>query len=111
MSDNPLDIFNKKALIVDTFFDIVKIADEAREQAPVCSGFLAHHSVPYGRLYRQWDTKGRLWCWVNKGWMADLPVASKKSWAPGDPIYDIHAVPVIDVHARNRRLQFGEDDG
>lgn len=92
----------------ETFMDLHKIVDEAREAAPVCSGFLAHHAVPYGKIYRQWDTKGRLWCWVNKGWMADLPRAERESWKPGDAIYDIHAIPVIDVHARDRRLELGE---
>lgn len=94
-----------------TFKELSTLIREADERAPRCHGFLAHHAVPYGKLYRQWDTKGRLWCWVNKGWIADMPHAAKKSsWVPGDHISDIYAVPVIDVHAVNRRLQFGESD-
>lgn len=34
---------------------------------------MAHHSVPYGRVYRQWDTDGHLLIWVNRGLVADLP--------------------------------------
>lgn len=98
-------------LTADDFKAMSKIIHEANESAPRCHGFLAHHAVPYGRLYRQWDTKGRLWCWVNKGWIADMPrMARKSSLIPGDQIYDIFAVPIIDVHAVNRRLQFGESD-
>lgn len=40
---------------------------------PAPSGIRAHHSVPYGRLFRQWDTKGRLWVWANAGMIQDLP--------------------------------------
>jgi hypothetical protein len=100
-----------KPLAADDFKAMSKLIQEANETAPRCHGFLAHHSVPYGKLYRQWDTKGRLWCWVNKGWIADLERgAQKRSWVPGDPIYDIYTIPVIDAHAVNRRLQFGEND-
>lgn len=100
-----------KPMTADDFRRMSTLIEEANESAPRCHGFLAHHGVPFGRLYRQWDTKGRLWCWVNKGWIADLSrAAEKSSWVPGDPIYDIHAVPIIDVHARDRRLQSGESD-
>jgi hypothetical protein len=37
---------------------------------------MAHHSVPYGRVYRQWDTQGHLLLWVNRGLIADLPRAT-----------------------------------
>lgn len=34
---------------------------------------VAHHSVPYGRVFRYYDTKGRLVAYVNRGQIADLP--------------------------------------
>lgn len=33
---------------------------------------MAHHSVPYGRSYRQWRTDGRLIVWVNRGMVAEF---------------------------------------
>lgn len=45
------------------------------------SGIRAAHGVPWGRVFRQWDTRGRLWLWVNRGWLEDLPRA--KPLGPG----------------------------
>lgn len=96
----------------DAFMEMAATVREANERAPVCHGFLAHHSVPWGRLYRQWDTKGRLWCWVNKGWIFDQKQGKAKPRPFSlDRISDIYTIPVIDVHAVNSRLQFGESDG
>lgn len=33
--------------------------------------FMASHSVPYGRVFRQWNTRGDLLVWVNRGEIAD----------------------------------------
>ena len=32
---------------------------------------VAHHGVPWGRTFRQWDTAGRLVVWVNRGQLHD----------------------------------------
>lgn len=57
-----------------SMFEALKvIGDQYKDLPPVPSGFLASHSVPYGRVFNQWDTKGRLWVWCNRGEVADLP--------------------------------------
>lgn len=33
----------------------------------------ASHAVPYGRVFRQWDTRGRLIVWANRGEIEDIP--------------------------------------
>lgn len=37
------------------------------------SGIRTSHSVPYGRVFRQWDTYGKLWLWTNRGEVEDMP--------------------------------------
>jgi hypothetical protein len=44
-----------------------------RDWLPMPWRIMASHSVPYGRVYRQWDAKGRLLLWVNRGAIHDLP--------------------------------------
>jgi len=38
----------------------------------------AHHSVPLGRIFRQWNAAGELHVWVNRGEIHDLPRAKKR---------------------------------
>src|SRR4051794_11020600 len=40
---------------------------------PAIRRIRAHHSVPYGRAYRQWNTRGELEVWANRGEIEDLP--------------------------------------
>jgi hypothetical protein len=55
------------------------LADLRRWQAkidtlpPAPHAIMAHHSVPYGRAFKQWDARGRLLIWANRGEIADLP--------------------------------------
>lgn len=37
------------------------------------AGIRTHHAVPFGRHFKQYDTNGRLWLWVNRGEVEDLP--------------------------------------
>lgn len=59
------------------------IAEMRRIQAlidaapPVPHVIMAHHAVPYGAAFRQWDTRGRLLVWANRGQIADMPRAEK----------------------------------
>lgn len=57
--------------------DMVRAFQQMREQIdagpPPIRCFRAHHSVPYGRTFRQWNTRGDLEVWVNRGEIADLP--------------------------------------
>lgn len=53
--------------------DILAMLSEWNEKIktlpPMPTGIRMHHAVPWGRSFRQWDTKDRLWIWVNKGWL------------------------------------------
>lgn len=40
---------------------------------PVPTRMRASHRVPYGRVFRQWNTRGELEVWVNRGLIHDLP--------------------------------------
>jgi hypothetical protein len=55
--------------------------------------FMAHHAVPYGRCFHQWNTRGELLVWVNAGEIADI------SRRPGNPSFvDLLAsIPVVFV--------------
>jgi hypothetical protein len=55
---------------------------------PAPHSILTSHAVPYGRAYRQWDSKGRLLIWVNRGEVADLPRAAPGTLG-GPPIFGI----------------------
>jgi len=60
--------------------------------------FMAHHSVPYGRVYSQWDTRGRLLVWVNRGEIADIPRhATRRGYAIAPNAIDITMLTSIPV--------------
>lgn len=56
-------------------FELVK------ELPPLPWRIMASHSVPWPKTYRQWDAKGRLLVWVNRGalieWAVDAPQGGK----------------------------------
>jgi hypothetical protein len=62
---------------------------------PQPARFRAHHSVPYGRIYRQWNTRGELEIWINRGLIADLPRAKAElgSFALFQP--SLTGIPVV----------------
>lgn len=61
-------------LTEDVLVDAVrKMREQAEAGPPRIRCFRAHHSVPYGRIFRQWNTRGELEVWVNRGEIADLP--------------------------------------
>jgi hypothetical protein len=47
--------------------------EELRTRPPAVARIRASHRVPYGRSYRQWNTRGELEVWANRGELADLP--------------------------------------
>ena len=64
---------------------------------PKC--FMAHHAVPYGQLYRQWNTKGELLVWVNRGEVADL-TRRKPNYAIAPNAIDtalLASIPVVNA--------------
>jgi hypothetical protein len=53
--------------------DVRAMLDTVNALRPCPSRIMASHAVPYGRAYRQWNTRGELLLWVNRGLIADLP--------------------------------------
>jgi hypothetical protein len=58
--------------------------DRLRELPPVPHVIRAHHSVPYGRAFKQWDTAGRLIVWANRGEIKDMLRQPAKPRSPFD---------------------------
>lgn len=58
--------------------DLIRLNTQISEAPPVPRAILTNHAVPYGRAFRQWDTKGNLYVWVNPGVLHDL-------WRAGPP--------------------------
>jgi hypothetical protein len=74
--------------------DAIRMAYELVESFPPRPWVVrASHSVPYGRVYRQWDTRGRLIVWANRGEIADLKhgTPSKDNFA----LTSLLAIPVV----------------
>lgn len=40
---------------------------------PVADRIIANYDVPPGKVFRYWDTRGRLWAYVNRGAIEMLP--------------------------------------
>lgn len=58
-------------------------------------GIRTSHAVPYGRVFRQWDTNGDLWAWVNRGEIEDLPRGPQPHPAVGVfTVIDFGSIPV-----------------
>lgn len=58
-------------------------------------GIRASHKVPFGRVFRQWDTDGKLWCWCNRGEIADLPQGSRPNVFNANwTTLDLSAIPI-----------------
>lgn len=43
-------------------------------------GLWTSPDVPYGHYHPQWDTKGRLWIWVSREAVDDVPQREPGSW-------------------------------
>lgn len=71
------------------FIHAVKQCQEAYEHRGP-TAILTHHSVPYGRTFRQWDTDGHLFVWVNQGEIADL---EQRAWRGDGPLF--YGIPVV----------------
>lgn len=64
---------------------------------PVPHAILAHHAVPYGAAYRQWDTRGRLYVWANRGQIADMPRVTKEPNPLAASPIAAFGIPVVNV--------------
>lgn len=70
--------------------------------APKC--IMAHHFVPHGQVYRQWNTRGELLWWANRTEIEELPrhAARSDGWAIAPNAIDtamLASVPVILVNS------------
>jgi hypothetical protein len=60
----------------------------------------ASHAVPFGRVYRQWDTRGRLIVWANRGEIEDIPcraATTRDGYAIAPNAIDIELLTSIPV--------------
>lgn len=66
--------------------------DKIKALPPIPRALLMNHAVPYGRLFRQWDTNGDLWIWINPGQIYDLPRSTLPTYSTAWPL---SGIPVI----------------
>lgn len=52
---------------------------------------VASHAVPFGRVFKQYRSDGRLLLWVNRGEVADMPRGNPASWALS------YGIPVVNA--------------
>lgn len=71
----------------DLVADLLAFQAELDTMPSPVRGIRAHHAVPFGSAFRQWDTNGELWVWANAGEIADLPVT------PGHRLLTVGSVP------------------
>lgn len=57
----------------EAFAQLGRWAAELDARPPVPARIRASHAVPYGDVYRQWNTRGELELWANRGELEDLP--------------------------------------
>lgn len=55
----------------DILGDLRAMSGKIGALPPRPAGIRLAHSIPYGRVFRQWDTKGRLWVWCHRGALLD----------------------------------------
>jgi hypothetical protein len=72
--------------------------DEIREMSrkldampPRVARFYAVHSVPYGRVYRMWTTRGELIAYINRGEVADM----RRAGPAPDALALLTGIPVV----------------
>jgi hypothetical protein len=82
--------------------DLRRWSQVIAEAPPSPRAMLMHHSVPYGRLFRQWNTRGDLYVWVNPGVIHDLP-RRKADHRVGDMLSaSLSGIPVVDASSREQ---------
>jgi hypothetical protein len=52
---------------------LTKMQAQVEAMPPRCSRIYAVHSVPYGRVFRMWTTRGEMIAYINRGEMEDVP--------------------------------------
>lgn len=84
-------------LPVDCLGEMRCVAAMVADLPPRPHCVIASHAVPYGRIFRQWDTRGRLLIWANRGEFADIPTRTPGyAIAPGSLDASLlSAIPVV----------------
>lgn len=57
------------------YADLKRMMTEVDKLPPRPRYFIARHDVPYGRVFRMWDTRGQMHAYVNRGEIHDMRVA------------------------------------
>lgn len=71
---------------------------------PVAQAVLVSHSVPWGKVYRQWSTLAKLYVWCNPGWLMDY-VQTRRPVRDAEELRQIAfdgGIPVIDMDEQRR---------
>lgn len=63
----------------DLLAELQRMQAEIDKLAPLPRYLIARHDVPYGKLFRMWDTRGQMHAYVNRGQIHDLAYRSYKS--------------------------------
>lgn len=58
---------------MDPLADLRKWQKMIEDAPPRAYGIYARYDVPLGPVYRYWDTKGRLWLYINRFVIESLP--------------------------------------
>lgn len=61
---------------------------------PALRAIFASHAVPYGRVYRMWNTRGEMIAYVNRGEIEDMPRVKVKAPRYGLAATVIFGTPV-----------------
>lgn len=69
---------------------------------PVPARIMASHAVPYGRAYRQWNARGDLIVWANRGEIEDMPHVRLKAYGMTVAVSDLcppaaFGIPVVNA--------------
>jgi hypothetical protein len=76
--------------VSDLIADLRKAMAVTKDLPPPVDHIVATHSVPYGKVFRMYNTRGRMVVYVNRGMVADLPRREPSSDLP------VFGIPVVE---------------
>jgi hypothetical protein len=59
---------------MDWWADLLRMNEELDMLPPRPRYFIARHDVPYGRVFKMWDTRGQMHAYINRGQVHDMAV-------------------------------------
>lgn len=75
----------------DMLDEIRELSRRLEAMPPRISRFYATHSVPYGRVFRMWTTRGELIAYINRGEVADM----RRAGPTLDALALLTGIPVV----------------